>query len=49
MKGRRGGGGFGGMQQLMKQANQMQAKMKKVQEELAAKNLKVEPAVELSK
>lgn len=27
--------GFGGMQQLMKQANQMQAKMKKLQEELA--------------
>jgi len=30
--------GFGGgMQNLMKQANQMQAKMKKVQEELAAR------------
>ena len=29
------GGGFGGMQQLMKQANQLQAKMKKKQEELA--------------
>jgi DNA-binding YbaB/EbfC family protein len=27
--------GFGGMQQLMKQANQLQAKMKKTQEELA--------------
>lgn len=27
--------GFGGMQQLMRQANQMQAKMKKLQEELA--------------
>lgn len=27
--------GFGGMQQLMKQANQMQAKMRKLQEELA--------------
>lgn len=27
--------GFGGMQQLMKQANQMQMKMKKLQEELA--------------
>jgi DNA-binding YbaB/EbfC family protein len=27
--------GFGGMQQLMKQANQMQAKMKKLQEELS--------------
>jgi DNA-binding YbaB/EbfC family protein len=26
--------GFGGMQQLMKQANQMQAKIKKLQEEL---------------
>ncbi len=26
--------GFGGMQQLMKQANQLQAKMKKAQEEL---------------
>lgn len=32
MKGR---GGGGGMQQLMRQANQMQNKMKKVQEELA--------------
>lgn len=29
------GGGFGGMQQLMKQANQLQTKMKKKQEELA--------------
>ncbi len=29
--------GFGGMQQLMKQANQMQNKMKKIQEELALK------------
>ena len=29
------GGGGGGMQQLMKQANQMQNKMKKLQEELA--------------
>lgn len=39
MKGRKGGGGgfAGGMQQLMRQANQMQAKMKKVQEELAEK------------
>ena len=27
----------GGMQQLMRQANQMQAKMKKVQEEISAK------------
>lgn len=33
MKGR--GGSGGGMQQLMRQANQMQNKMKKVQEELA--------------
>lgn len=29
--------GFGGMANLMKQANQMQAKMKKAQEELASK------------
>ena len=29
------GGGGGGMQQLMKQANQMQSKMKKLQDELA--------------
>ena len=29
--------GFGGMAQLMKQANQMQMKMKKLQEELAQK------------
>lgn len=29
--------GFGGMASLMKQANQMQAKMKKAQEDLAAK------------
>jgi DNA-binding YbaB/EbfC family protein len=28
----------GGMQQLLKQANQMQARMKKVQEELAGRN-----------
>jgi len=35
MKGKKGGGFGGGMQQLMRQANQMQAKMKKVQEELA--------------
>jgi DNA-binding YbaB/EbfC family protein len=37
MKGRgKGGGNFGGgMQQLMRQANQMQVKMKKLQEELA--------------
>lgn len=27
--------GFGGMQQLMRQANQMQSKMKKLQEQLA--------------
>ena len=34
-----GGGGMpGGMAQLMKQANQMQVKMKKLQEELALKN-----------
>ncbi|HVK62275.1 MAG TPA: YbaB/EbfC family nucleoid-associated protein [Bdellovibrionales bacterium] len=33
---KRGGGGMGGsMQNLMRQANQMQMKMKKVQEELA--------------
>ena len=31
------GFGGGGMQQLMRQANQMQAKMKKTQEELAAR------------
>ena len=31
------GGGGGGMQQLMKQANQMQSKMKKLQEELATR------------
>jgi hypothetical protein len=35
MKGK--GGGFGGMQQLMRQANQMQNKMKKLQEELATR------------
>jgi DNA-binding YbaB/EbfC family protein len=36
MFGGKGGGGMGGgMAQLMKQANQMQAKMKKTQEELA--------------
>ncbi len=29
--------GFGGMQQLMKQANQMQMKMKKLQEEFASR------------
>lgn len=29
--------GFGGMQQLMKQANQMQNRMKKLQEEFAVK------------
>ncbi len=36
MKGRGGGGGFGGggMQNIMRQANQMQAKIKKLQEEL---------------
>jgi DNA-binding YbaB/EbfC family protein len=32
-----GGGGAGGMQALMRQANQMQSKMKKVQEDLAAR------------
>src|SRR5271156_4573353 len=32
-----GGGGGGGMQALMRQANQMQARMKKVQEELATR------------
>jgi nucleoid-associated protein EbfC len=31
------GGGMGGMANLMKQANQMQIKMKKAQEELATK------------
>lgn len=31
------GGGMGGMANLMKQANQMQMKMKKAQEELATK------------
>lgn len=31
------GGGGGGMQNLMRQANQMQARMKKVQEELNAR------------
>ena len=35
MKGKGRGGFGGGMQQLMKQANQMQNKMKKVQEDLA--------------
>lgn len=34
MKGRSGGGMPGGMQNLMKQANQLQAKIKKLQEEL---------------
>ena len=33
----KGMGGGGGMQQLMKQANQMQNKMKKLQDELAEK------------
>ena len=32
-----GGGGLGGMANLMKQANQMQMKMKKLQEELATR------------
>ena len=32
-----GGGAMGGMANLMKQANQMQAKMKKLQEELATR------------
>ncbi len=32
-----GGGGLGGMASLMKQANQMQIKMKKLQEELATR------------
>lgn len=32
-----GGGAMGGMASLMKQANQMQAKMKKLQEELATR------------
>lgn len=39
MKGRRGSGGGGhGMQGLIKQANQMQAKMKKLEEELKQKD-----------
>ena len=33
----KGFGGGGGLQQLMKQANQMQLKMKKLQEELATR------------
>ena len=37
MKGFGGGGGLGGMANLMKQANQMQMKMKKLQEELATR------------
>lgn len=37
MKGFGGGGAMGGMANLMKQANQMQAKMKKLQEELATR------------
>ncbi len=43
MKGRgKGGfGGGGGMQQLMKQANQMQNKMKKAQDELAEQEFEV--------
>jgi DNA-binding YbaB/EbfC family protein len=36
---KRGGGGFGNMQQLMLQAKQMQQKMEKVQGELAAKTV----------
>ena len=35
MKGFGGGGAMGGMASLMKQANQMQSKMKKIQEELS--------------
>lgn len=34
MKGKGGGFGGGGMQNIMRQANQMQAKIKKLQEEL---------------
>ncbi len=37
MKGFGGGGAMGGMANLMKQANQMQIKMKKAQEELATR------------
>ena len=37
MKGFGGGGAMGGMASLMKQANQMQSKMKKLQEELATR------------
>ncbi len=37
MKGFGGGGGMNGMAGLMKQANQMQMKMKKLQEELATR------------
>ena len=36
---KRGGGGFGNMQQLMQQAKQMQAKMEQVQNELATKTV----------
>ena len=38
MKQKRGGGG-GGMQSLVRQANQMQAKMKQLQEELGQKRV----------
>jgi nucleoid-associated protein EbfC len=38
MKGFRPGGGGGGLQQIMQQANQIQNKMKKLQEELATKS-----------
>ncbi len=37
MKGRGKGAGMGGMQKLMQQANQMQSKIKKAQEELATR------------
>ena len=44
-RGKGGGAGFGGgMQQLMRQANQMQAKMKKLQEDLAEREYEASAA-----